>query len=106
LAQPRRRGEDHLGDERALKREIKIVIGEIRFNVLGTSPMIMERFQQKSAAGVVAAFAKEEPGRRAGLISDAVTIWRWGRQNRGALTPGRPLGSYEIWCQWARDPLR
>ena len=42
---------------------------------------------------------------RASLLSDALTIWRWGRQNPGTLTPGRPLGSYEVWRQWVRDPL-
>jgi len=42
---------------------------------------------------------------RAELLTDALTIWRWGRQNSGALTTGRPLGSFELWCQWIRDPL-
>src|SRR5262249_36634083 len=37
------------------------------------------------------------------LLADALTIWRWGRQSR--LPAGRPLGSYEIWCEWCRDPL-
>jgi hypothetical protein len=40
---------------------------------------------------------------RAELLTDALTIWRWGRQNR--LTPGKPLGNYERWAQWCRDPL-
>jgi len=42
--------------------------------------------------------------RRAELLSAAVTIWRWGRQN-GDLQPGRPLGSFEQWAAWCRDPL-
>jgi hypothetical protein len=42
---------------------------------------------------------------RAGLLSDALILWRWGGQNTGALTAGRPLGSYEVWCEWVRDPL-
>jgi hypothetical protein len=37
------------------------------------------------------------------LLSDALTIWRWGRQN--IQTPGKPLGSYELWAEWCRDPL-
>jgi hypothetical protein len=37
------------------------------------------------------------------LLSDALTIWRWGRQT--VLKAGRPLGSYEVWGQWCRDPL-
>jgi hypothetical protein len=40
---------------------------------------------------------------RSRLLADALTIWRWGRQN--SLKPGTPLGSYEIWAQWCRDPL-
>jgi hypothetical protein len=42
---------------------------------------------------------------RATLLAHALTIWRWGRQNAGLLTQGKPLGSYEVWAQWCRDPL-
>jgi hypothetical protein len=42
---------------------------------------------------------------RATLLGHALTIWRWGRQNTGLLTQGKPLGSYEVWAQWCRDPL-
>jgi hypothetical protein len=42
---------------------------------------------------------------RARLLGHALTIWRWGRQNAGLLTQGKPLGSYEVWAQWCRDPL-
>jgi putative DNA primase/helicase len=40
---------------------------------------------------------------RANLLAAALTIWRWGRQTRPK--PGKPLGSYEVWAQWCRDPL-
>jgi hypothetical protein len=40
---------------------------------------------------------------RAKLLAAALTIWRWGRQNTPE--PGKPLGSYEVWAQWCRDPL-
>jgi hypothetical protein len=40
---------------------------------------------------------------RANLLSWALTIWRWGRQSRPK--SGKPLGSYEVWAQWCRDPL-
>jgi hypothetical protein len=40
---------------------------------------------------------------RAELLADALTVWRWGRQNK--LRPGKPLGNYERWAQWCRDPL-
>ena len=42
---------------------------------------------------------------RIDLLSAAVTIWRFGRQNRQDLKRGRPLGSFESWCDWVRDPL-
>jgi hypothetical protein len=38
------------------------------------------------------------------LLAAALTIWRWGRQNEDA-SWGRPLGSYEVWASWVRDPL-
>jgi putative DNA primase/helicase len=43
--------------------------------------------------------------RRSELLSAALTIWRWGRQNAVCLVRGRPLGSYEVWAMWCRDPL-
>jgi len=39
------------------------------------------------------------------LLADLLTIWRWGRQNPGALKRGKPLGSFETWTEWVRDPL-
>lgn len=41
---------------------------------------------------------------RAELLTACLTIWRWGRQSQ-AIAPGLPLGSYEEWCIWVRDPL-
>jgi hypothetical protein len=41
--------------------------------------------------------------RRNELLAALLTIWGWGR-----LCPqpqGRPLGSFETWCRWVRDPL-
>jgi hypothetical protein len=32
-----------------------------------------------------------------------LTIWRWGRLN--AMPKGKPLGSFETWSEWCRDPL-
>jgi hypothetical protein len=53
---------------------------------------------------------KFEPGfldrvlaNRPALLSDALTIWRWGRKT--VLKPGIALGSYEVWSRWCRDPL-
>src|SRR5262249_55444989 len=39
------------------------------------------------------------------LLTAGLTIWRWGRQNSVALARGKPLGSFEIWAEWCRDPL-
>jgi hypothetical protein len=41
--------------------------------------------------------------RRLELLAAALTIWQWGRQN--ALPKGLPLGSFERWASWCRDPL-
>ena len=41
---------------------------------------------------------------RDSLLAAALTIWRWGRI-RPDLPAGRPLGSFEQWSRWVRDPL-
>jgi hypothetical protein len=43
--------------------------------------------------------------RRAELLAAALTIWRWGRQRAAGLEAGRPLGSFEQWAEYCRDPL-
>ena len=53
-----------------------------------------------------AGFLEQIERRRAELLTAALTIWRWGRQNASALTRGKPLGSFETWAEWCRDPLR
>jgi hypothetical protein len=52
-----------------------------------------------------AKFLDQIERRRDELLAAALTILRWGRQNASALIPGKPLGSFETWCQWCRDPL-
>jgi hypothetical protein len=42
--------------------------------------------------------------RRAELLAALLTIWRWGRM-ADSLPKGKPLGSFEQWCEWVRDPL-
>jgi hypothetical protein len=42
---------------------------------------------------------------RVHLLSAALTIWRFGRQNQQDGRRGRPLGSFETWSDWVRDPL-
>ena len=50
-------------------------------------------------------FLEDIERRRAELLAAVLTIWRWGRQNAARLTRGKPLGSYEMWAEWCRDPL-
>jgi hypothetical protein len=40
---------------------------------------------------------------RANLLTAALTIWRWGRQTKPK--SGKPIGSFETWAQWCRNPL-
>ena len=42
--------------------------------------------------------------RRGELLSDCLTVWRWGRQ-QSHLKRGLPFGNYERWATWVRDPL-
>ena len=41
---------------------------------------------------------------RTALLTAALTIWRWGQQNANH-DQGLPLGNYEVWAHWVRDPL-
>jgi hypothetical protein len=50
-------------------------------------------------------FLESIEARRAELLAALLTIWRWGRLNASALVKGKPLGSFEIWAAWCRDPL-
>lgn len=52
-----------------------------------------------------AGFLDRIESRRADLLSAALTILVWGRQNASGLARGRPLGGFETWCGWVRDPL-
>lgn len=42
---------------------------------------------------------------RVGLLEAALTILRYGRQQAIHLKRGKPVGSFEQWAQWVRDPL-
>ena len=43
--------------------------------------------------------------RRGELLAAVLTVWRWGRQNEAVLKKGKPLGGFETWARWIRDPL-
>jgi hypothetical protein len=42
---------------------------------------------------------------RTELLTAVLTIWRWGQQNQTGPKRGKPIGSYEVWAEWCRDPL-
>lgn len=48
-------------------------------------------------------FAASIKKRRADLLGAVLTVWRWGWQTH--LVSGLPLGSFEQWASWCRDPL-
>src|SRR5262249_57459821 len=39
-----------------------------------------------------------------GVVKEGVRMGRGGRQKKSSKV-GRPLGNYEVWAQWVRDPL-
>jgi hypothetical protein len=51
-----------------------------------------------------AAIRAEVKERRAELLATLLTIWRFGRCTEG-LKHGLPIGSFETWAAWVRDPL-
>ena len=51
----------------------------------------------------VPGFLEDIQMHRSGLLTAALTIWLWGRQTE--LKRGIPLGSFEQWGVWVRDPL-
>ena len=72
-----------------------------RFMVCEFDAQCEDPEQRKFASGLL----DEIECRRAELLAAALTIWRWGRQNAVDLKHGRPLGSFEQWAKWCRDPL-
>ena len=62
----------------------------------------MENPEQRSFAP---GFLQGIAARRGELLCACLTIWRWGIQEGEALKRGRPIGSYETWARWCRDPL-
>jgi hypothetical protein len=83
-------------------------------NGLAPSEDLVRRFVAVELdAGVEDPEARPFPGdllaevqaRRGELLADALTIWRWGRQQGAALPAGLALGSFEQWGRWCRDPL-
>ena len=72
-----------------------------RFVAVKLDPRTEDPESRPFAPGFVASIS----ARRAELLAAALTLWRWGRQNEHVIPFGRPLGSYEVWSRWVRDPL-
>jgi hypothetical protein len=52
-----------------------------------------------------AGFLQDIMNDRTRLLAAVLTIWRFGRHYAAELDPGKPLGSFETWGEWCRDPL-
>jgi putative DNA primase/helicase len=52
-----------------------------------------------------AGFLANVEANRAKLLAAALAIWRYGRQAAAEIVHGRPIGSFEDWAEWCRDPL-
>jgi hypothetical protein len=72
-----------------------------RFVVCELDPRVEDPERRPFAPG----FRERIAARRAELLSAALAVWRWGRQNAPTLKRGLPFGSYETWAEWVRDPL-
>jgi hypothetical protein len=55
--------------------------------------------QRRFAVNILAEVTRRRPE----LLAALLTIWRYGRF--AEIEQGKPLGSYEEWCSWVRDPL-
>ncbi|MFZ2143002.1 MAG: hypothetical protein WAV78_39720 [Xanthobacteraceae bacterium] len=62
------------------------------------------RCEDPESRPFAAGFLNHIERRRAELLTAVLTIWRWGRQNASGLPRGKPLGSFETWAEWCRDP--
>jgi hypothetical protein len=61
-----------------------------------------ENPEQRKFAGD---FLTDIESRRAELLQAALIIWRWGRQAKLKSKGSKPLGGFEQWTAWVRDPL-
>jgi hypothetical protein len=63
------------------------------------------RCEDPESRPFAAGFLNNVMSNRAKLLGAVLTIWRFGRQNAAGLDRGKPLGSFETWAEWCRDPL-
>ena len=57
--------------------------------------------QRRFAGDFLADIARQRPE----LLRAALIIWRWGRQTKPKSKGTPPLGGFELWTAWIRDPL-
>jgi hypothetical protein len=62
------------------------------------------RMENPEARAFTSDIRAEVKARRTELLAALLTIWRWGRIAT-EIKAGLPLGSFEQWCRWVRDPL-
>jgi putative DNA primase/helicase len=72
-----------------------------RFTVCELDPRVENPERRPFAPGFQGVIAARRPD----LLTAALTIWRWGRINAATLKRGLPIGSYETWAEWVRDPV-
>lgn len=71
-----------------------------RFLVVELDPRTEDPEARSFKGDILAEVLKRRPE----LLAALLTIWRWGRHATD-LETGRPLGSFDQWCRWVRDPL-
>ena len=83
-------------------------------NALAVSEDMTRRFltvdldaktENPEARPFVDGFLGNVQANRADLLRAALTIWRWGRLSSPALKSGKPMGSFQQWARWCRDPI-
>jgi hypothetical protein len=72
-----------------------------RFLMVGIDP----RMENPELRPFKPGFLNGITSRRVELLEACLTILRYGRLHPTELTRGRPLGSFEQWGEWVRDPL-
>lgn len=73
---------------------------ERRFIAIELDPMVEDPEARQFATDI----RHEVTKRRSELLAALLTIWRWGRQCKDTIR-GCPMGSFEQWSIWVRDPL-
>ena len=71
-----------------------------RLITIDIDPKCEDPEQRRFAGDFLADIARQ----RVELLEAVLVIWRWGRRTKLA-SGAKPLGGFERWCAWVRDPL-